>query len=207
MKLSHRITASGAGGASRHASGFTIPEFMITTAVSVLVMAGIIACHLMGLRMFEMTKAKLGASDDARRSINLLIAELRSAKVVQVGSGSVKTFTPVTGTALQIGSAIEVYSSTNTNYWVRYYWDSSDQKLKRATNGSESATVVASSVSNSTVFSIEDYSGNVRTNNAEDFVVGLNLQFYQLQHPSVAIGPGRYFDYYQLQTRVTPRAK
>lgn len=207
MNLPHRVAVSRIPGAGRRASGFTIPEFMITTAVSVLVMAGIIACHVMGLRMFEMTKAKLGASDDARRSINLLIAELRSAKVVRVGSGSVKTFAPVTGTASQSGNAIEVYPSTNTSHWVRYYLDSSDQKLKRVTNGSESATIVASFVTNSTVFSIEDYLGNVRTNNTEDFVVGLNLQFYQLQYANVSNGPGSRFDYYQLQTRVSPRAK
>lgn len=207
MKPLHPIAAARTDPASRRAAGFTIPEFMITVAVSVLVMAGIVACHLMGLRMFEMTKAKLGASDEARRSINLLIAELRSAKVVRVGSGSAKTFAPVTGASLQTGSAIEVYASTNTNSWVRYYWDSSDQKLKRAVSGVDSDTVVANSVSNATLFSIEDYSGNVLTNSLEDYVVGLNLQFYQLQHPSVSIGPGRYFDYYQLQTRVTPRAK
>lgn len=196
-----------ADGWFRSRWGFTIPEFMFTAGVSVLVMGGIIACHLMGLRMFEMTKAKLGASDDARRSINLLIAELRSAKDVQVGSGTATAFIPASGTALQSGNAVEVYASTNTNFWVRYYWDSADQKLKRATNGSSSVTVVASAVSNSTVFSIEDYSGNVVTNKSADYVVGLNLQFYQLQYPSVAIGPGSYFDYYQLQTRVAPRAK
>jgi hypothetical protein len=100
-----------------------------------------------------------------------------------------------------------LHATTNTNTWVRYYWDSSDQKLKRATSDSTSTTVVASSVSNATVFSIEDYAGNVCTNSIQDYVVGLNLQFYQLQYPSVAIGPGSYFDYYQLQTRVTPRAK
>jgi prepilin-type N-terminal cleavage/methylation domain-containing protein len=191
----------------RKDNGFTIPEFMITMAVSVLVMGGIITCHMMGLRMFEMTRAKLGASDDARRSINLLISELRSAKIVRVGSGGLKEFIPVSDGTAQIGSAIEVCASTNTNYWVRYYWDSSDQKVKRATAGSSSATVVASSVSNSTVFSVEDFSGAALTNDSQDYVVGLNLQFYQLQYPSVPIGPGQLFDYYQLQTRVTPRAK
>lgn len=200
----NRLSARVVPGVS---AAFTIPEFMITMSVAVLVMGGIIACHLMGLRMFEMTKAKLGASDDARRSINLLVAELRSAKVVRVGSGGFKEFTPVTGSSPQVGSAIEVYGSTNTNHWVRYYWDSSDQSIKRATNGISSATTVAHSISNSTVFSIEDYAGKPLTNNSQDYVVGLNLQFFQLQYPSVEIGAGRMFDYYQLQTRVTPRAK
>ena len=207
MKLHLVCNPSGDPSRCSRRAAFTIPEFMITMAVSVLVMAGIIACHLMGLRMFEMTKAKLGASDDARRSINLLVSELRSAKIVRVGTGGLRTFAPIADSTPQVGNAVEVYASTNTNFWVRYYWDSSDQKLQRATNGARTASVIATAVSNSTVFSAEDYSGNPLTNSVQDFVIGLNLQFYQLQYPSVSIGPGHLFDYYQLQTRVTPRAK
>ena len=52
----------------------------------------------------------------------------------------------------------------------------------------------------------EDFTGTPLMNNAMECVIGLNLQFYQLQYPSVTIGPGKHYNYYQLQTRVTPRA-
>jgi hypothetical protein len=78
--------------------------------------------------------------------------------------------------------------------------------LKRATNGASEATIIASAISNEVVFSAEDFTGKPLLNNSQDYVIGLNMQFYQLQYPAVQIGPGKFYDYYQLQTRVTPRA-
>jgi hypothetical protein len=190
----------------RNAAAFTIPEFLITSTIVVFIMGAVIACHLVGLRMFEMTKAKLGASDDARRAISSMITEIRSAKIVRVGEGDVNAFKEIGLNTPHIGSAIQVYPSTDTNVWIRYFWDGSDQKLKRATNGSVTPTLIASAVSNQMVFSAEDYTGTPLINNAQDYVIGLNLQFFQLQYPRVSIGPGNYYDYYQLQTRITPRA-
>ena len=190
----------------RNAAAFTIPEFLITSTIVVFIMGAVIACHLVGLRMFEMTKAKLGASDDARRAISSMITEIRSAKIVRVGEGDVNAFKEIGLNTPHIGSAIQVYPSTDTSVWIRYFWDGSDQKLKRATNGSVTPTLIASAVSNQMVFSAEDYTGTPLINNAQDYVIGLNLQFFQLQYPRVSIGPGNYYDYYQLQTRITPRA-
>ena len=185
---------------------FTLPEVMVTMAIILLVFAAVISCHLIGLRLFELTKSKLGASDEARRAIGLMVSEIRSAKFVRVGSGDLADFKEVGVNTPHVGNAMEVYPSTNTNFWVRYYLDATDQKLKRATNGASAATVIASSISNQIVFSAEDFSGKPLINNSQDYVIGLNLQFYQLQYPAVAIGPGKFYDYYQLQTRVTPRA-
>ena len=190
----------------RRSLAFTLTEVMVTMAIMVMVLAALISCHLLGLRLFELTKAKLGASDDARRAIGLMISEIRSAKFVRVGSGDLGAFTEVGVNTAHIGNAMQVYASTNTNFWVRYFLDSSDQKLKRTTNGASTATVIASSISNSVVFSAEDFTGKPLLNNSQDYVIGLNMQFYQLQYPAVQIGPGKFYDYYQLQTRVTPRA-
>jgi len=190
----------------RRSLAFTLTEVMVTMAIMVMVLAAVISCHLLGLRLFELTKAKLGASDDARRAIGLMISEIRSAKFVRVGSGDVSDFKEVGVNTAHVGNAMQVYASTNTNVWVRYFLDSSDQKLKRATNGASIATVIASSISNSVVFSAEDFTGKPLLNNSQDYVIGLNMQFYQLQYPAVEIGPGKFYDYYQLQTRVTPRA-
>lgn len=192
--------------AARAPRGFTIPEIMITMTIVLLILAAVIASHLLGLRMFEMTKAKLGASDDARKAISSMITEIRSAKFVRVGQGDLSAFTEIGVDTPKVGSAIQVYPSNDTNAWIRYFWDASDQKIKRASSGMTTATVVASAVSNQMVFSAEDYSGQPLTNNAQDYVIGLNLQFYQLQYPTVSIGPGNYYDYYRLQTRITPRA-
>lgn len=186
--------------------GFTLVEVMITMALVLVVLAAALSCHLFGMRLFELTKAKLGASDEARGAISLLISEIRSAKVLRIGSGTLASFTEVVPNQPQAGNAIQIYPTLNTNSFIRYFWDATDQKLKRATNDATEAYVVAHAISNHIVFTAEDYSGRILTNNENNRVIGLSLQFYQLQYPAISIGPGNLYDYYQLRTKITRRA-
>ncbi len=78
-------------------------------------------------------------------------------------------------------------------------------KLKRIPSGVASATVIASAISNQVVFTAEDFSGTILTNNANNRVIGLALQFFQLEYPTVSIGPGSLYDFYQLRTKITRR--
>jgi hypothetical protein len=66
--------------------------------------------------------------------------------------------------------------------------------------------VVANAITNSMVFTSEDYTGTVLTNNLNNRVIGMTLQFYQLEYPTVPIGPGAFYDFYQLRTKITRRA-
>ena len=183
----------------------TLPEFTVTMAVVLLVMTVVLSCHLFGMRLFEISKAKLGASGEARAAISKLISEVRSAKLLRIGDGSLTNFQEVPVDTLQSGSAIQIYPTTETNNFVRYYWDSVQRKLKRTTNGATFVSVVANSISNQLVFTAEDYRGTVLTNNENNRVIGLTLQFYQLQFPTVEIGPGGLYDFYPLRTKITRR--
>jgi prepilin-type N-terminal cleavage/methylation domain-containing protein len=198
----------GRASRRRGCQAYTLTEVMVTMAIVLLVMAAILSCHVFGMRLFEITKAKLGASDDARAAIGAMVLEIRAAKLVRIGSGDLATFNEAAVHTPQAGSAIQVYASTNTSTFVRYFWDASDQKLKRATNNAPDARVVASSVSNQMnqpVFTAEDFAGNVLTNSQNNRVIGLTLQFHQLQYPAVVIGPGHFYDFYQLRTKITRR--
>ena len=84
--------------------------------------------------------------------------------------------------------------------------DPKESALKSMASGSSAATVVASFVTNALVFRAEDFLGNVLTNNQDNRVIKMTLEFYQLQYPIVRIGPGYLYDYYRLQTRITRRA-
>ena len=191
--------------ASPRLSAHTLPEVLIASAIMVMVMAGIVSSHLLGMRLFEITKAKLGASDDARTTISFMISEIRAAKTIRIGSlTGVTNFTEAALETPQIGSAIEIYPSTNDIGVVRYHLESGDSKLKRIGSNGKS-TVIASSITNRFVFSSEDYTGTVLTSNLNNRVIGLTLQFYQLQYPTVSIGPGQLYDFYQLRTKITPR--
>ena len=178
---------------------------MVTMSIVLLVMGAVLSAHMFGLKLFQITKAKLGASDESRAAISSMISEIRSAKLIRIGDGSLSNFNEVGVNTLQKGSAVQIYASTNTNFFVRYFWDASDRKLKRTTNGSSYLSVVANSISNDLVFTAEDYNGAVLTNNENNRVIGLTLQFFQLQYPSVSIGPGGYYDFYQLRTKITRR--
>jgi hypothetical protein len=56
------------------------------------------------------------------------------------------------------------------------------------------------------VFSSEDFAGNVLSNSFNNRVICVRLQFFRLDDPTIAIGAGHYYDFYQLQTRITRRA-
>lgn len=185
--------------------GHTLTELMVTMAVVLFLLAGVMSAHVFGLRLFELNKAKLGASDDARGAISHMLTEIRSAKLVRVGQGTASSFTEVAPNAPQRGGALQVYPTASTNVFVRYFLDG-DQKLKRVASGVAGATVVAAAITNQTVFTAEDFSGTTLTNNENNRVIGLSLQFFQLQYPAVSIGPGSLYDFYQLRAKITRRA-
>ena len=186
-------------------SAFTLPEVMVAMVALVMILGAMIASYVYGLRMVEFTKPKLSASDEARRAISLLIHEIRSAHIVRIGNGGLNSFTEVGPNSAQTGSAIQIQPTTNTADFVRYFWDSGDRKLKRTVDGATAVQVVANSVSNQMVFTAEDFAGRTLTNNYNNRVIGLTLQFYQIQYPVMPIGPGNYYDFYQLRTKIARR--
>jgi prepilin-type N-terminal cleavage/methylation domain-containing protein len=203
MRVPHR--ASPPGGRAQDQGAFTLPELMVATVVTSLLLSGLITTFVFGLRLFEFVKPKLAASDNARSLIAKVADELRSANRIQIGQGDSSSFTEVAPGALQQGNAIQLYAGTNSSSFVRYYVDATDAKLKRTVNGGINPEVMASSVSNQWVFTSEDYAGNVLTNNQNNRVIGIMLQFYQIEYPIVSIGPGQFYDSYQVRTRITRR--
>lgn len=188
----------------RRTRAHTLTEMMVGMAIVLLVMAGVLSAHVFGLRLFEVTKTKLGASDDARVAIGLMVTEIRSAKLIRVGNGSAGSFVEAPLDTPQQGNAVQIHPSSSPTNFVRYYRDPADQKLKRQPDAGP-ATVVASAITNALVFTAEDFSGTILTNNENNRVIGLTLQFCQLEYPSVAIGPGNLYDFYQLRTKITRR--
>jgi hypothetical protein len=189
----------------RRAAGFTLVEMQVAMAVMLIVIAGVIASHLYSLRMFELIKPKLSAADEARVAVARLSEEVRSAFVVRIGTGSSDSFTEVGPYAPQGGSALQIHPTADMNSFIRYFWDADERKVKRTSSSSDSVTVVANSVSNALVFTSEDFAGNVLTNNQNNRVIGMTLQFYQIQYPAIAVGPGSLYDFYQLKTKITRR--
>jgi len=185
---------------------FTLVEIQVSMAVILLVMGGVISSHVFGLKLNEATRCRLSASDAARNAIGRLVTDIRSAKDIQVGSGTFSAFSQVADGTLQRGSAIRIYPTTNTNSFVVYYRDSSDSCLKRAETAVPQPKKIAEFLTNTMLFTSENFTGAVLTDNENNRVIGVDLQFYQIRYPITTVGPGGFFDYYQVRTKITRRA-
>jgi len=185
--------------------GFTLIEVTIALGVFSLVITGVVYAHLLGLRMYNINATKVSASAGARAALNHAREEIRSAKMLYVGTGDDRTFTRLPANTARQGNALQIYPTTDTNSFVRYYTDTQGQKLKRVAGPGGQAVTIALRVTNSLAFSVEDFAGNTLTNDQNSRVIKMSLDFYQWEFPIARAGAGAFYDAYQLQTRVTRR--
>lgn len=209
MKLQTPFSGSCRGTAAHR--GFTLAEVLIASTVFSLLVGGIVFAHLFGLRMFQITETKLNATDSVRKMIGRMVDEIRTCKISWVGN--VKNVVDTNGVQrlvfearldgeIQQATGLLIQPTTNAANFIIYYVNPADQTFRRTTStpGTPTTTVLAESVTNSVVFQAQNYLGTVLTNNQNNRVIHLNLEFYQ---------PKRYMqpaDYYKLETSVTRRA-
>lgn len=189
----------------RFGAAFTLPELMVSLTVFTFVLAGVIAGYMTGLRYFQIVKPKLCASADARKTLDRIVEDVRTAQIVKVGNGTLTTFTPKGVNQAQTGNALEIQPGTNSGYLVHYYWDSADGRLKRTTTATGTSTTVLNSISNQVVFTAENHAGVTQSNNFNNRVIGMRLSFYQIAYPMTGVGSGYYYDYYELRSKITKR--
>ena len=202
-----RISTRSLNPAAVSSRGFTLTEVMVTMAIFAFVVIGVLGIHIFGLKLNKMVDVKLQATEDSRRALSKLVSDIHVAGMVKVGTGSPTSFTEAGFASAQQGNAIQIYPiKTNTTRYVRYYLDSDSQQLMRLDSSSGTPTFVSGWVTNTIVFTSEDFAGNVLSNNLNNRVIGVNMEFYKLDNPMIHFGHGSYYDYYRLQTRVTRRA-
>ena len=189
--------------------GFTLPEILIAMTVFLLVLIGIIEANVFGLKMFQITKTKLEVTTWSRQTADKMAAEVHACNAVWVGN--IKPVVDTNGVqrlvfeALldgekQQGTGLLIYPTTNSTNFIIYFVNPADQTFQRTTDQPSTAVVLADSVTNTIAFSAQDFSGNVLTNNQNNRVIHLTLEFYQ---------PARFLlgaDYYKLETSMTRRA-
>jgi len=208
MKL--RVLASGSrrGNSPMPKRGFTLPEILIALTIFTLVVAGIVAANLFGLRMFQVNAAKLNATEWSRNTFGKLTDEIHTCNSVSVGNMTTNgNFVGLLPGEIQQGSAIQIQPTTNAASLVYYFLDASDETFRRTeqlSSGTNTFTL-ADSVTNTIIFSEQDFSGNVVSNVSvgsqlqNNQILHLTLEFYQPEH--FMVGP----DQYRLETSVTRR--
>jgi hypothetical protein len=194
------LTRRGSGGAA-----FTFVEIMTATGLFSLVVIGAVYSQLFGMRMFNITSTRLSASDSARKVLNCVRDDVRSGKLLYVGNGDGTHFTNITANALRQGSALQIHPTTDTNVFIRYYLDAGSQTLRRTASGGAQPKVLAPYLTNRIAFVAEDCTGHTLTNNQNNRVIRMTLDFYQWEFPVARAGEGAFYESYHLQTRITRR--
>ena len=182
---------------------FTLVEFQISVVIMILVIGVCVAAHFFGLRLFQLTQSKLAASDEARAVLGNLREEIRSCAVVQVGTGDQNAFYEIADDSPQVGSALQIFPGTNTNSFILYF-RSADQTVRKWSTGERQASILAHFVTNKIVFSAQDFGGNILTNNENNRVIEITLQFLQTDQKDATVKGGLH-NFFQVQTKATRR--
>jgi len=207
-----------AGKPSRTVGGaaFTLVEMLVTVALFSILLTAFIYAHIFGLRYDELVCSKLGASEQARMSFELLTSDIRASKIWRIGNGTRTTFTNIPNATTMIGNAVQLSWTTDTNQWVRYFFETNgpattepNGRLCRITSDGY-YDILAQYLTNvsgtSMQFRAENYLGNVVTDYQYKYVIVTLMEFFQYQYPQTYVGPGLYYDYYRIQLKATSHA-
>jgi prepilin-type N-terminal cleavage/methylation domain-containing protein len=200
MKLQVPFSGLGRGTCPTPNKGFTLPEILIAMAVFLLVLGAIISANVFGLKMFQMNQAKLNVTRWSRETIEKITAEVHACDTVWVGDVTNGVFEGLLDGETQQGTALLIYPTANTTNYIIYFVNPTDKTFQRTTDQPGTAEVLADSVTNTIIFTAQDFSGNVLTNKNNNRLIHLTLEFYQ---------PERFMqgaDYYKLETSMTRRA-
>jgi len=200
-------------------AGFTLVEMMFAmTIFTIMLVGGMVAVQIFGMRVNTLAATKLIATQNARQTLNSMRDQIRDAQQVYVGTFTNGTFTQASG--LQIGNAVEIFTTTNmtassTNFVV-FYQDPSTNEVFCYSNNPANKWVVAQYMTNYYCFDAEDYRSwiyptNIMTNYVNNPVIGVTLSFSQWEYPvgyaSGSTNGVNAYDYYYLRTHVTRRCK
>jgi prepilin-type N-terminal cleavage/methylation domain-containing protein len=200
MKLTRSTTSARPASAAPGRRGFTLPELLVAISVFAFLLLGVVIAHLYGLSLFRVTETKINATAEARHTLGNLGNEVRTCKSTWIGNVRNGTFVALLDGEKQQGTGLLIYPGTNLANYIIYFVNPTDHTFRRTTSTPGSATVIAEAVTNTAVFRAQDHLGNVLTNNQNNRVIHLNLEFHQ---------PARHLqaaDYFKLETSVTRRA-
>jgi Tfp pilus assembly protein PilW len=206
----------------RRLSAFTLTEIMVSSAIYMVVLIGVIvAIQLYALRVYTMAATKLTATQGARKALNQIRDDIRQSKLIQVGnctSAGPSSFAAITGTGVATGNALQIYQTTNLGVPYSIYYlqtntvgtTSSNTLMACIVTGSSSNIIrLTTYITNSVIFTAEDCYGNTVSNSLKNNqVFTITLQYYQWEYPIGFIGTNALnaYDYYQLRTKVCRRA-
>jgi hypothetical protein len=160
--------------------------------------------------MFQANATKLTATQWSRNVFGRMANEIHACNAMSIGNLTNGVFEGLLEGEPQQGNCLLIYPTADTNSYILYFLntDQTFHRLIQQTNATlipqTNSLILAYSVTNSMIFSAQDFSGNLLTNVSTaqgDGLVHIKLEIYQPQRYLVAP------DYYKLETSVTRRAQ
>lgn len=215
MKMLSVVKPLSAGaGRGCGSQAFTLAEMMISVFIFVFMVLGVIYVWMFCMRYDELSCSKLGASDKSRIGFDLLTGDIRAAKWWKVGNGNNTSFTVCGNATNQIGNALKLSSSGDTNSpsYVIYYFDTNACQLCRLSNGLPTIQIIAQNLTNSgtlgngptntsMTFHAEKYDGTLAQDWQFKYAIVTTMEFCQYQYPLTRVGPNYYYNYYRIQLK------
>jgi len=202
-----KLVYSGKQESGRSMLAMTLVETMVAMSVFGLVVLALIGTYIFCLRYDQLMCSKLGASDRSRIGFDLLTTDIRAAKMWAIGTGGLTGFSPCGNATNQTGNALQINYTTDTNNFVRYWFDTNYYKLYRLTNGMTAGYMIADSLTNMTglgmSFRAEDYRGSNTSDLTFKYVIVTTLEFAQYQYPLTKVGANYYYNYYRIQFKTS----
>ena len=178
---------------------FTLAEMITTVAVFSLVVIAMVSLQLFGFKMNSLTAAKLKSTASSLKVLNQVRDNVKEAYSVSVGNGNGASFTN-TGTT---GDALQVYPGTNLNNYLRFYLMANTSGLYELNSTNNQVSLIATNIINPTPFATVGFQGNISSSGQEHYAIRMELQFAQLDYTV----PSNTWDYYMLETEMTPRTQ
>jgi len=195
----------------------TLVEIMTAMGVFGLVFMALLYAQMFGLRQDELVESKLGASDQSRKSFELICRDVRCANTTAIGNVSNPsnpggTFTAIPNGTLQQGNAVQICRVAGSTTYLYYYFDTTStpgtNMLRRYHTGDATSTILATclSTNNGIVlnFDSEDFTGAYVSDLSNKRVIHFTLGFAQYQYPLTKVGSQYLYDFYKMEFRVTP---
>ena len=208
-------------------------EMLVAITIFSLVILATIAVQIYASRIYALTATTLNVTEQARVTMNGIRDRVREARLVSVGnyrttgSGTpLARFSTVTNGFPQQGNALVMFPSLDTNSFTLVYLLTpgastfttlSVEGVAVSTNALILLTYtnstlamsnnVADFITNQVVFDAENFMGTILTNNQNNYLIRMKLNFSQFAAPIAKIGSTLYNanNYYQLNTVVTRR--
>jgi prepilin-type N-terminal cleavage/methylation domain-containing protein len=200
MKIPRATSELSALAARPAVAAFTLSEVLVAMAIFTILVAGVVAANIYGLKMHRITTTKLSATEGVRKAIGRMADEIKSCRTTLVGDVSTNgVFAGRLNGEVQSGSSLLIQPTTNSAVYTLYFLNRADNTFRRVTSAGNT-TLLARQVTNTSLFTVQDHLGNVLTNNQNNRVIHFAITLFQPKRF------GTIADYFMLETSVTRRA-